>query len=217
MLRRALLEDATVPEAALRALSEATGRPVNSAAEGVAQIVADVRARGDEALRFYSRVLDGCEVGALELPRATLEAAYQRLDSGLREALDVSAARIRRFHERQAAAEQGWLAEEGDSRLGQLVRPLERVGIYAPGGQALYPSSVLMNAVPAKVAGVGRVVMVVPTPDGVINPAVLVAAQLAGVDEIYRVGGAQAVAALAYGTATIAPVAKIVGRCCSAT
>lgn len=221
VLRRALLEDAEVPEAALRALSAATGRPVGSAAEGVAQIVADVRARGDEALRFYSRVLDGCEVGALEVPHAALEMAYARLDGDLRAALEASAARIRRFHERQAAAEQGWVADEGDSRLGQLVRPLERVGIYAPGGQALYPSSVLMAAVPAQVAGVREIIVISPpsrtrlTGEGdetsAVAEVILAAAHIAGATRLFQIGGAQGIAALAYGTESVPQVDKILG------
>lgn len=221
VLRRALLEDATAPESALRALSEATGRPVSSAAEGVAQIVADVRARGDEALRFYSRVLDGCEIGPLELPRSMLETAYQRLDDTLREALEASATRIRRFHERQAAAEQGWMADEGDSRVGQLVRPLERVGIYAPGGQALYPSSVLMAAVPAQVAGVREIVVISPpsrarlTDEGDgesgVAEVILAAAHIAGATRFFQIGGAQGIAALAYGTESVPQVDKILG------
>src|SRR6185369_3025345 len=144
-------------------------------------ILADVRARGDAGL-----------------------------DADMRAALEAAAARIRRFHERQVSA--SWQFDEADgTRLGQLVTPLDRVGIYVPGGKAAYPSSVLMNALPAKVAGVGEIVMVVPTPGGERNPLVLAAAALAGVDRVFTIGGAQAVAALAFGTASVPRVDKIVG------
>ncbi len=222
VLRRAPLDEALVPEAALQRLSAATGRAVPSAAEGVAQIAADVRARGDEALRFYTRALDGQELGALEVPLEALEAAHARLEPPLRAALEHSAARIRRFHERQAAAEAGWMADDGDSRLGQLVRPLERVGIYAPGGQALYPSSVLMAAVPAQVAGVREIVLISPPSrerlteerergELAVADVILAAARIGGATRVFQVGGAQGIAALAYGTETMPQVDKILG------
>ncbi len=182
-------------------------------AQTVAEIIAAVRERGDVALLEYTRRFDRVEVSAaadLEIPAAELGSALAGLAPEVRLALETAAARVRAFHERQLAV--SWSYQEVDgTRLGQRVTPLERVGIYVPGGRAAYPSSVLMNAVPAKVAGVGEIIMVVPTPDGVRNQAVLAAAAIAGVDRVFAVGGAQAVAALAYGTATVPGVDKIVG------
>ncbi len=179
----------------------------------VAAILADVRARGDAAVIEYTSRFDRVEapsVAALAIPAAELEAAFDALATKEREALATAAARIRVFHERQHA--DSWTFTEADgTRLGQKVTPLSRVGLYVPGGKAAYPSSVLMNALPAAVAGVTDIVMVVPTPGGVKNPLVLAAAHLAGVTSAYAIGGAQAIAALAYGTATIPAVDKIVG------
>jgi histidinol dehydrogenase len=179
----------------------------------VAAIVADVRARGDTAVLEYTRRFDrvaAASVAELEIPRAERERALAGLGPGVRDALVAAAARIRGYHERQRA--ESWTYAEADGTvLGQRVTPLDRVGVYVPGGKAAYPSSVLMNALPAKVAGVGELVMCVPTPDGERNPLVLAAAALAGVDRVFAIGGAQAVAALAYGTATVPAVDKIVG------
>ena len=179
----------------------------------VAQIVADVRARGDAALLEYTRRfdrLDAPSVAALEITAAEMHAAYASLPTAQSDALGTAAARVRAYHERQKGRD--WSFTEADgTELGQRVTPLDRVGVYVPGGKAAYPSSVLMNVIPAHVAGVREIVMVVPTPDGVRNPLVLAAAHLAGVTRAFTIGGAQAVAALAYGTQTIAPVAKIVG------
>jgi histidinol dehydrogenase len=179
----------------------------------VAAILADVRARGDAALIEYTARLDGvsaASVAELELPRASLAGALASLDSASREALEQAAARVRSYHERQLA--QSWQYTEPDGTvLGQRVSAIERVGLYVPGGKAAYPSTVLMNAIPARVAGVRELVMTVPTPRGERNPLVLAAAHLVGVDRVYTVGGAQAVAALAYGTQSIAKVDKIVG------
>jgi histidinol dehydrogenase len=220
VLKRALLDDAVAPEAALAALQKATGKPVSSAAEGVALILADVRRQGDTAVRHYTRTLDGETPDTLEIPASALEAAYQRLEPALRDALEVSAARIRGFHEQQAQREQGWMVEEGDSRLGQLVRPLERVGIYAPGGQAFYPSSVLMAAVPAQVAGVKEIVVISPPSrrqlgnqagEYAVADVILAAAHIAGATRFFQIGGAQGVAALAYGTESVPQVDKILG------
>jgi histidinol dehydrogenase len=181
--------------------------------QAAAAIVADVRRRGDAALVEYTNRFDRVTIasaGELEIPRAELEAARAGLPTDQREALEQAALRIRRFHDRQRA--ESWSFDEADgTRLGQRVTPLDRVGIYVPGGLAAYPSSVLMNAIPAKVAGVREVVMVTPTPDGTRNAMVLAAAAIAGVDRVFAIGGAQAVAALAYGTATIPAVDKIVG------
>lgn len=179
----------------------------------VAAILADVRARGDAAVLEYTRRFDRvapADAAALELPRAELSAALAGLPAAQREALQAAADRIRTYHGHQVARSWSYVDEDG-TRLGQKVTPLDRVGLYVPGGKAAYPSSVLMNALPAKVAGVSELVMVVPTPDGVRNPMVLAAAAIAGVDRVFTIGGAQAVGALAYGTATVPAVDKIVG------
>ena len=180
-------------------------------------IVAEVRARGDAALLEYTRRFDRLVVNdaaALELPLEALRAALETLPAEQRDALETAAGRIRGFHARQFERLQAgdWMDTEADgTRTGQRITALDRVGLYVPGGKAAYPSSVLMNAIPAQIAGVRELVMVVPTPDGVTNPLVLAAAQLGGVTRAFTVGGAQAVAALAYGTATVPAVDKIVG------
>ena len=179
----------------------------------VASILVDVRARGDAAVLEYTLLFDHVKapsMAALELPAQELARAFAELPKVEREALATAAARIRAYHEHQRA--QSWSFTEADgTRLGQNITPLDRVGIYVPGGKAAYPSTVLMNALPAQVAGVGEIIMVVPTPGGVKNALVLAAAHLAGVTRVFTIGGAQAVAALAYGTATIPAVDKIVG------
>ncbi|MBS0506165.1 MAG: histidinol dehydrogenase [Proteobacteria bacterium] len=182
----------------------------------VADILADVRARGDAAVLEYTRRFDGLQatdMAALELSQAELKAAYDGLPDEQRQALTAAAARVRSYHEAQKkACGESWSYRDADGTLlGQKVTPLDRVGIYVPGGKAAYPSSVLMNAIPAQVAGVGEIIMVVPTPRGEKNPLVLAAAHVAGVTRGFTVGGAQAVAALAHGTATIPKVDKITG------
>ncbi|HSP59393.1 MAG TPA: histidinol dehydrogenase [Halomonas sp.] len=176
-------------------------------------ILADVRSCGDAALIDYSNRLDRLQVTSmaeLTLDQARLEQAYRGLPAEQRDALATAAERIRLYHERQKP--ESWrYTEANGSVLGQQVTPLDRAGIYVPGGKATYPSSVLMNAIPAHVAGVREIIMVVPTPDGVLNELVLAAAYLAGVDHVFTLGGAQAVAALAYGTETVPRVDKIVG------
>ncbi|HVL70305.1 MAG TPA: histidinol dehydrogenase [Beijerinckiaceae bacterium] len=178
----------------------------------VAAILSDVVARGDEALLAYTRRFDRLDLDAdrLRVSDAELDAAVAACPAETLEALRLAKARIEAYHLPQKPQDRSETDALGVT-LGWRWTPIEAVGLYVPGGTASYPSSVLMNAVPAKVAGVPRTVMVVPAPDGALNPLVLAAARLAGIDEIFRVGGAQAVAALAYGTATIAPVAKIVG------
>ncbi len=179
----------------------------------VAGILADVRKRGDAAVLEYTARFDRLTLqnaAALELPRAELRTAFDGLPSEQRNALEQAAQRVTDYHRKQVQASWSYTDADG-TLLGQQVTPLDRVGLYVPGGKAAYPSSVLMNALPAKVAGVGELIMVVPTPDGVKNQLVLAAAYLAGVDRVFTVGGAQAVAALAYGTATIPKVDKIVG------
>jgi len=182
----------------------------------VAEILADVRARGDAAVLDYTARFDGVQasdMAALELTREEMRAAFDGLPAAQREALQAAARRVTAYHERQLQASgQSWqYRDEDGTLLGQKVTPLDRVGIYVPGGKAAYPSSVLMNALPAHVAGVPEIIMVVPTPRGEKNQLVLAAAFVAGVHRAFTIGGAQAVAALAYGTATVPRVDKITG------
>ena len=183
----------------------------------VVKILAEVKARGDEAVLTLTKQFDHLNVASvveLEISHKELEQAYQGLSVEQKNALDIAAQRVRAYHEKQKIEVgcHSWEYKEADgTRLGQKVTALDRVGIYVPGGKAAYPSSVLMNAIPAKVAGVAEVIMVVPTPAGTRNPLVLAAAYLSGVDRVFTIGGAQAVGALAYGTKTIPPVDKIVG------
>ena len=182
-------------------------------ASTVAAVLADIRQRGDAAVLEYTRRFDAVEasnVSELEFSAEQPQAALTRIDSAQRQALEEAADRIRRYHERQQQA--SWQYQEDDGTvLGQQIRGMDRVGLYVPGGKATYPSSVLMNAVPAKVAGVGELIAVSPTPNGYVNDMVLAAAAIAGVDRLFAVGGAQAIAALAFGTETIPRVDKIVG------
>jgi len=177
----------------------------------VRSILREVRRRGDEALIHYTQVFDGVRIPAyqLQVKREAIKQAYQKIPRDFLKTLERAAHRIRRFHRLRS---RGSITElEKGIRLGQMIRPLEKVGIYVPGGKASYPSTVLMAAIPAKAAGVREILMTTPPHKDGISPAVLVAADLAGVDQIYRVGGAQAIAALAYGTASIPKVDKIVG------
>jgi len=179
----------------------------------VALIVGDVRTRGDAALLEYTHRfdrLDASSVAELEITAGQMREAHASLPAAQRDALGAAAARIRAYHERQKGHDWSFTESDG-TELGQRVTPLDRVGVYVPGGKAAYPSSVLMNVIPAHVAGVREIIMVVPTPDGVRNPLVLAAAHVAGVTRAFTIGGAQAVAALAYGTKTIPPVDKICG------
>jgi histidinol dehydrogenase len=178
----------------------------------VAGIIADVRTRGDAALIDLTSKFDRMDLtpDTLAFSPEEIEAACASVPETERAALELAAERIRAYHERQMPEDASWTDEAG-ATLGWRWTPVSAAGLYVPGGLASYPSSVLMNAIPAKVAGVERLAIVVPTPDGIANPAVLLAARIAGVDEIYRIGGAQAVAALAYGTETIKPVDKITG------
>src|SRR5512135_3533879 len=179
----------------------------------VAAILHDVKARGDAAVLEYTERFDRLQapsLASLELSGAQLQAALDALPADTRQALEAAAGRVRRYHERQVQG--SWTYTEDDGTvLGQKVTPLDRVGLYVPGGKAAYPSSVLMNAIPAKVAGVAELIMVVPTPGGVVNELVLAAAAVCGVDRVFTIGGAQAVGALAYGTETVPAVDKIVG------
>jgi histidinol dehydrogenase len=184
--------------------------------QGVADILADVQQRGDAAVLEYTARWDqvqAASVQELELTQADLKAAFDTIPAAQREALQAAAVRVRSYHEAQKRASgESWSYRDAEGNLlGQKVTPLDRVGIYVPGGKATYPSSVLMNAIPAHVAGVGEIIMVVPTPRGEKNAMVLAAAYVAGVTRVFTIGGAQAVAALAYGTATIPQVHKITG------
>ncbi len=185
----------------------------HAVAETVSTILADVKREGDDALLRYTNRFDRMSAGSMDqlvIPRARLQESLEKISDEQRQALQVAADRVRSYHEHQK--QQSWSYTEADGTvLGQQVRAMERVGLYVPGGKASYPSSVLMNALPAKVAGVDEVVMVVPTPDGEVNDMVFAAAAIAEVDSVITVGGAQAVAALAYGTETVPKVDKIVG------
>jgi len=179
----------------------------------VREILKRIKSDGDAALIDYTNRFDRMTVSSmaeLEIPKARLEEAHKNIPADQRKALELSAERVKRYHEHQK--QDSWSYKEADgTMLGQQVTPLDRAGLYVPGGKAAYPSSVLMNAIPAKVAGVNELIMVVPTPDGEVNELVLAAAEVTGVDRVFAVGGAQAVAALAYGTETIPKVDKIVG------
>ena len=199
--------------AQLKALLAYSAAEDSGIERAVQEILADVRARGDAAVLEYTSRFDGIaarSMDELRVPAAQTRAALATLPIRQREALEAAADRIRAFHQRQVAV--SWRYTEADgTELGQNITPLDRAGLYVPGGKAAYPSSLLMNAIPAKVAGVAELVMVSPAPGGHTNPLVLAAAAIAGVDVIYSIGGAQAVGALAYGTQTIAQVDKIVG------
>lgn len=179
----------------------------------VVEIIARVRSQGDAAVLDFTRQFDGLEVehfSQLELSQERLQQALDNISAEQRQALETAAERIRRYHQHQR--QDSWRYTDPDgTMLGQQVNPIDRAGIYVPGGKATYPSSVLMNAIPAKVAGVAEIIMVVPTPKGEINEMVLAAAAIAGVDRVFTIGGAQAVAALAYGTESVPAVDKIVG------
>ena len=203
-------------EARFKALQHWSADTDAAIEQRVADILADVQQRGDAAVLEYTARFDALQapsMQALELTQAELKVAFEALPAAQRDALEAAAKRVRSYHEAQKqACGQSWSYRDQDgSLLGQKVTPLDRVGIYVPGGKATYPSSVLMNAIPAHVAGVGEIIMVVPTPGGEKNAMVLAAAYVAGVTRAFTIGGAQAVAALAYGTATIGAVDKITG------
>jgi histidinol dehydrogenase len=195
-----------------RALLDAKRETSTDVEATVRAILADVAARGDDAVKDYTRKFDRCDLDrtGLKVTAEDIAAAVKSCSPAARQALELARTRIEAYHRRQLPTDDRFVDPLG-VELGSRWTAVEAVGLYVPGGSAAYPSSVLMNAVPAKVAGVPRLVMAVPAPDGEINPLVLAAANFAGVDEVFRIGGAQAIAALAYGTKTIAPVAKIVG------
>ena len=209
ILRRQPLEEYEAPPSLAAGIRAIFGEALTPD-QVVARILDDVRARGDAAVLDYSRRIDGAELEALRVPQEHIAEAWRATRPELREALEVAAARIEAFHRRQPR--NSWLDwDEDGGALGQIVRPLERVGIYAPNGTAPYPSSLLMAAVPARVAGVEQVVVATPPRDGRLNDTILAAAHVAGVREVYAMGGAQAIAALAYGTESVPRVDKILG------
>ncbi len=203
-------DETALPPAAQERLTALFGEPL-TAEQAVARILADVRHRGDAALRDWTRQLDGADLSdGLQAPPQEWQAALQSLPADLRAALETAAERIRQFHRRQPAL--SWIEQNEDGTLGQLIRPIERVGVYVPGGSAPLPSSVLMSVIPARVAGVRQVIVCTPPGrDGRVNPVILAACAIAGVDALYRVGGAQAIAAMAFGTPALPAVDKIVG------
>lgn len=215
--RQTILKRAPVGEVALTpTLAKGIERVFGAVIDletAVSRILADVRRRGDAAVLEWSEKIDGVRLPGLQVPQAEIEAAYQAIPTDLREALHFSAERIKAFHQKQPST--SWLDwRSSGGALGQIVRPLERVGVYAPGGTAFYPSTLLMCAVTARVAGVEQVIVTTPSgrdPQGRIAPVLLAAAKVAGVDAVYRIGGAQAVGALAYGTESLPKVDKIVG------
>ena len=211
-MRRLSTQDAGFSAALQALLAFEAGQDADIDAT-VAAILADVKRRGDAAVLEYTAKFDRLDVRSfadLEVSKAKLETAFTQLAPDAKAALQAAAERVRVYHERQV--QQSWSYTEADGTLlGQQVTPLDRVGLYVPGGKAAYPSSVLMNAIPAKVAGVQELIMVVPTPGGVVNDLVLAAAHVCGVDRVFTIGGAQAVGALAYGTESVPPVDKIVG------
>lgn len=196
----------------LRGLLNRDQASVSGVEQTVAEVIANVAQNGDRALFHYTQQFDHFDVEArgLEVRASRIQQAYDSIPVDQRDALLYAAERVRAYHERQV--QESWSYQDADgTELGQKVTPIKRVGLYVPGGKATYPSSVIMNAIPAKVAGVQELIMVSPTPQGEFNDMVLAAANIAGVDRVFRVGGAQAVAALAYGTQTIPPVDKITG------
>ena len=199
-------------EASLQSIVSSASEPSKSVLETVSKIITDVRARGDDALLEYTNLYDhhSVKLEALQIKKDEIKMALDRVSDLMRESLEEAARRIRSFHEKQK--QETWIYTDDDgNELGQRVTPMERVGVYVPGGKAAYPSSVLMNVIPAQVAGVKEIIMVVPTPRGERNDLVLAAAEILGVSKIFSVGGAQAIAALAFGTNLIPKVDKIVG------
>jgi len=209
LLARKPLDEYEASPALQASIEQLFGEPLTPD-QVVAKILADVKAQGDRAVFDYSRLIDGTLLGALRVSEERIELAWQRTPDELRRALEQAAARIEAFHRKQPR--NSWLEWDAEGgALGQIVRPLERVGIYAPNGRAPYPSSLLMAAIPARVAGVPEIVVATPPREGELNDAILAAARVAGVREVYAIGGAQAIAALAYGTESVRRVDKILG------
>jgi len=208
LTRRRGFEETALPERVRAGIRRVFGADL-TADEVVDRILRDVRNLGDEAVRRYTREIDGAEPDSLEVPRQAWDEALGALDADLVAALETAAEQIAAFHRKQLRT--SWVDYTPEGALGQIVRPLERVGVYAPGGTAAYPSSLLMTAVPARVAGVSEIVVCSPPTGGRVSPLILAAAKVAGVDRVFQIGGAQAIAAMAYGTATIPHVDKIFG------
>jgi histidinol dehydrogenase len=209
LLGRRSLEDTPLPSSVGERIREVFGEDLTPT-QVVERILADVRREGDDAIRRYTRKIDGRDVASLKVPEEAIDAAVAKVPPPVYAALEAAAERVRAFHER--AKRNSWLDFQGDGATGQIIRPLARVGIYAPGGRVPYPSSVLMAAIPARVAGVREVDLASPPgPDGEVAPALLAAARIAGVDAVYRMGGAQAIAGLAFGTESVSRVDKILG------
>ena len=209
VLRRVPFDEVPVSPELEAGIRRIFGEPLTPE-QVVAHILRDVRTRGDAALREYAERIDGSKLDDIEVPPAELDAAYDGLDPKLRSALEVAAGQVLEFHKRQH--KDSWTHRTSAGAVGQMVRPLQRVGLYAPGGRAIYPSTVIMAAVPAKVAGVEEIVVCSPAGEsGHVSPLILAACKLCGVDRVYALGGAQAIAAMAYGTETVTRVDKIVG------
>lgn len=210
ILKRQSLDEVVVPPAVQENITRLFGQPLSPAAV-VERILQDIRQHGDNALRDWSQRLDGSSPAQFAVPAAEMQAALANLDAQDRQALEAAADRVRRFHQAQPVT--SWMTQSLGGTLGQFVRPIRRVGLYIPAGTAPLPSSVLMSAIPAQVAGVAEIVLVAPPQraSGRIAPIILAAAALLGIEEVYTIGGAQAIAALAYGTESIRPVDKILG------
>jgi histidinol dehydrogenase len=206
--RKGGIESLDLSEGAKAGIQRVFGEPL-SAVQVVDRIIAEVRARGDDAIRHYSREIDRVELDRIEVPKSEWKAAFESIAPDLQKALVVAADQIRSFHEKQKRT--SWIDFGPEGALGQIVRPLERIGVYAPGGSAIYPSSLLMTAVPGRVAGVEEIVVTSPPGANGVSPLILAAAYVADVDRVLQVGGAQAVAALAYGTESVPKVDKIFG------
>lgn len=204
-----ILKDRSGIEDFISRLTSRLLEPPEEIVRSVNSILMDVKNNGDRALLEYTKRFDRIELKTPLLPGKKIKEAADKVERPVLKALELAAKRIRRFHEKQK--ERSWSYREGGILLGQLIRPIERVGVYVPGGRAAYPSTVLMNVIPAQVAGVKEIAVVTPTPDGIINPYVMAAIEMLGIKEVYSIGGAQAVGALAYGTETIKRVDKIVG------
>lgn len=204
-----ILKDRSGIEDFISRLTSRLLEPPEEIVRSVNSILMDVKNNGDRALLEYTKRFDRIELKTPLLPGKKIKEAADKVERPVLKALELAAKRIRRFHEKQK--ERSWSYREGSILLGQLIRPIERVGVYVPGGRAAYPSTVLMNVIPAQVAGVKEIAVVTPTPDGIINPYVMAAIEMLGIKEVYSIGGAQAVGALAYGTETIKRVDKIVG------
>jgi histidinol dehydrogenase len=204
-----IIRDERETEKFLNHLRDRAGGVSDQILKSVSEILGEVRSRGDRAVREYTRRFDGVTLKELRMPLKEIRRYARKADPEVVEALKIAAERIRDFHENQV--EESWTYWEKGAKLGQLIRPLGRVGIYVPGGKASYPSTVLMNVIPAQVAGVKELAICVPTPGGEVNNHVMAAIELLGIKEVYCIGGAQAVAAMAYGTETVRKVDKIVG------